>query len=94
MFERILDRYLNSRDSRVISLLVRIAFDSGQTRSIVTNILGLQPDISPELLRDIIAESDKRAKANIMRKTPQVTELIESLEKWFFEQRKGESQKN
>lgn len=88
MFERIMARYLSSRDSRIISLLVRIAFDSGQTRSIVTNILGLQPDISSELLRDIIAESDKRAKSNIMRKTPQITELIDALEKWFFEARK------
>jgi hypothetical protein len=88
IIERSIARYLGSRDSRIISLLVRIAFDSGQTRSIVTNILGLQPDISPELLRDIIAESDKRAKSNIMRRTPQLTELIEALEKWFFETRK------
>ena len=94
MFERILGRYLNSRDTRVISLLVRIAFDSGQTRSIVTNILGLQPDISPDLLRDIIQESDKRAKSNIIKKTPQISELTQALEKWFFEQGKGEATSN
>lgn len=88
IIERSIARYLGNRDSRIISLLVRIAFDSGQTRSIVTNILGLQPDISPELLRDIIAESDKRTKSNIMRRTPQITELIEALEKWFFETRR------
>jgi hypothetical protein len=82
VIERILTKLMNARDSRIISLLVRIAFDSGQTRSIVTNILGLQPDISPELLRDIIAESDKRAKSNIMKKTPQITELTEALENW------------
>ena len=94
MFERILQRYLNSRDTRVISLLVRIAFDSGQTRSIVTNILGLQPDISPDLLRDIIQESDKRAKSNIIKKTPQISELTQALEKWFFEQAKAEATSN
>lgn len=83
--ERAISRKLDARDARLISLLVRIAFDSGQTRSIVTNILGLQPDITPELLRDIIQESDKRAKSNITRRTPQITDLIEALEKWFFE---------
>ena len=62
IIEAVLAKYLNNRDSRIISLLVRIAFDSGQTRSIVTNILGLQPDITPDLLRDIIAESDKKEK--------------------------------
>jgi hypothetical protein len=91
IIERILAKYLNHRDSRVISLLVRIAFDSGQTRSIVTNILGLQPDITPELLREIIEESDKRAKTNITRKTPQITSLMEALEQWFFQTNREET---
>jgi hypothetical protein len=56
--------------------------------AIVTNILGLQPDITPDLLRDILSESDKRSKSNITRKTPQITELTEALEKWFFEANK------
>lgn len=76
MLERAISKHLRQRDTRMISLLVRIAFDSGQTRSIVTNILGLQPDISPELLIDILSESDKRAKANIGRKTPQMQTLF------------------
>jgi hypothetical protein len=73
---------------------VRIAFDSGQTRSIVTNILGLQPDITPDLLRVIIDESDKRAKTNITRKTPQMEELITALSKWFFETNREETKKS
>jgi hypothetical protein len=90
MLERAISKHLRQRDTRMISLLVRIAFDSRQTRSIVTNILGLQPDISPELLRDILSESDKRAKANIGRKTPQIQTLMETLEKLFFEQEQKE----
>jgi hypothetical protein len=85
MIERAINKNMRSGDARIISLLVRIAIDSGQTRSIVTNILGLQPDITPELLMDIIQESDKRAKSNITRRTPKITDLIEALEKWFFE---------
>ena len=94
VFERIIDKKLKARDAAIIALLVRLAFDSGQTRSIVTNILGLQPDISPELLRDIIAESDKRAKSNIIKKTPQISELTAAIEKWFFEQKKEEHSNN
>lgn len=90
MIERAIGKHLRQRDTRLIALLVRIAFDSGQTRSIVTNILGLQPDITPDLLRDIILESDRRAKLNISRKTPQMTELMETLQKLFFEQNREE----
>jgi hypothetical protein len=81
VIERAISSHLRKRDTRLISLLVRIAFDSGQTRSIVTNILGIQPDITPDLLRDILSESDTRAKSNITRIGPQLTELIEALEK-------------
>jgi hypothetical protein len=79
MIARAIGKQLRQRDTRLIALLVRIAFDSGQTRSIVTNILGTQPGISPDLLREIIEESDRRAKLNIARKTPQMTELMETL---------------
>jgi hypothetical protein len=91
MIERAISKHLRQRDTRLISLLVRIAFDSGQTRSLVTNILGMQPEITPELLRDIIVESDRRAKLNIARKTPQMTELMENLEKLFVEQGRGDN---
>ena len=94
VIERVIARHLNNRDSRIISLLVRIAFDSGQTRGIVTNILGLQPDITPDLLRDILDGADKSAKSNIMKKTPQVEELIEALNKWFFETNREENKKH
>jgi hypothetical protein len=86
MIERAISKHLRQRDTRLIALLVRIAFESGQTRSIVTNILGTQPGITPDLLRGIIQESDRRAKLNIARKTPQMTELMEILEKVFVEQ--------
>jgi hypothetical protein len=90
MIERAISKHLRRRDTRLISLLVRIAFDSGQTRAIVTNILGTQPGISPDLLREIIEESDRRAKLNIASKTPQITELIDTLEKLFLEQSRQE----
>lgn len=71
--------------TRLAWLLVRVAFDSGQTRSLVTNILGRQSGMNQDLLKTILAESGKTAKANITRRTPQLTELIEAVDKWIIE---------
>jgi hypothetical protein len=62
---------------------VRVAFDAGQTRSLVTNILGRQAGVSPEVLKTILAGSGKSAKANITRRTPQMAELFEAVEQWM-----------
>jgi arsenate reductase-like glutaredoxin family protein len=41
--------------------------------------------MNQELLKTILAESGKAAKANITRRTPQIAELIEAVEKWIIE---------
>jgi hypothetical protein len=64
--------------TRLAWLLVRVAYDSGQTRSLVTNVLGRQPGVSPEILKTILENSNKTARGNITRRTPQLTELISS----------------
>jgi hypothetical protein len=45
--------------------LVRVAFDAGQTRSLVTNVLGRQPGVTPEILQMILENSNKTARGNI-----------------------------
>ena len=69
--------------NRLAWLLVRVAFDAGQTRSLVTNILGRQQGVTPEMLKTILEHSGKAAKGNITRKTPQLTELMEAVEQWL-----------
>lgn len=69
--------------TRLTWLLVRIAFDAGQTRSLVTNILGNQLDKNQPLFKTILHGSERSAKANIMRRTPHITELISSVEQWI-----------
>ena len=69
--------------TRIALLLVRVAFESGQTRALVTNILGRQPGVSPELLNTILDGSGKTAKGNITRKTPQLAAILEEVEKWL-----------
>jgi hypothetical protein len=71
--------------TRLSWLLVRVAFDTGQTRSLVTNILGRQPGVTDDLLKTLLAMSQRTAKGNITRKTPQIAELIAAVEKWLTE---------
>jgi hypothetical protein len=76
--------------SRLAWLLVRVAFDTGQTRAIVANILGRQQGITEATLKNILAMSQRTAKGNITRRTPQITELMEAVEKWLAEDEKEE----
>jgi hypothetical protein len=69
--------------SRIAVLLARSVFASEQTRSLTTNILGRQAGVTEDLLKNILAMTQKAAKANITRKTPQLTELINAIEQWL-----------
>jgi hypothetical protein len=89
--ERILSRFFSRRDNRLSWLLIRIAFDVGHTKVLSTNTLGMQEGMTEENLKEILATADKRTKANLTRKTPQLTELMEVIEKWLLE---GEEEKN
>jgi hypothetical protein len=71
--------------TRLSWLLVRIAFDAGQTRAIATNILGKLPGVTEEQVKTILAMSQRTAKGNITRKTPQIKALIDAVEKWMIE---------
>ena len=84
IIEQAIARQMRSISTRLAWLLVRVAFDAGQTRSLVTNILGRQPGMTPDLLKTLLAESGKTAKSNITRRTPQITELIEAVEHWII----------
>jgi hypothetical protein len=83
IIEAAIDKRMRSRDARLAWLLVRVAFDTGQTRAIVANILGRQQGVTEEKLKNILTESQNTTKANITRKTPQLAELMEAVEKWL-----------
>jgi hypothetical protein len=85
IIEAAIDKRMRSRDARLAWLLVRVAFDTGQTRSLVTNILGRQQGMTEDMLKNILAVSQRTAKGNITRKSPQLTELMEAVEKWLAE---------
>jgi hypothetical protein len=90
IIEKATARQMRGIATRLSWLLVRVAFDAGQTRSIATNILGRQAGMNQDLLKTILAESGKAAKANITRRTPQITDLISAVEKWIVTDDRGE----
>jgi hypothetical protein len=83
IIENAIRKEMRGMANRFAWLLVRVAFDNGQTKAIVTNLLGRQPGVSEEVLKNILARTQQIAKGNITRKTPQLKELIEAVEKWL-----------
>jgi hypothetical protein len=66
IIEAAIDKRMRSRDSRLAWLLVRVAFDAGQIRSFVANILGRQQGMTEDVLKNILAMSQRTAKGNII----------------------------
>src|SRR3712207_7174377 len=93
VIEQSIRKEMRGMSTRLAWLLVRVAFDAGQTRSLVTNILGRQPGMTPDMLKTILEQSGKFAKGNITRKTPQLTELIEAVEQWILAEGEGQKKK-
>ena len=88
LIESAIRKEMQGISTRLAWLLVRVAYDAGQTRNLVTNILGRQAGVTPDMLKTILEQSNKKAKGNITRKTPQLTELMETLEQWMGEEQK------
>jgi hypothetical protein len=75
------DKSMRSALKKQTNLLVRNAFDAGQIRGIVINILGRLQGITPEILNQIIDEAAIGAKKRITNRTPQLKDLITEVEK-------------
>jgi hypothetical protein len=78
-----IQKQMRGMASRFAWLLVRVAFDTGQIKSLVTNLLGRQAGVTEEVLKTILTRTQQLAKGNITRKTPQIKELIDAVEKWL-----------
>ena len=83
IIEHAIQTNLQTMSTRLALLLVRVAFASEQTRSLVTNILKRQPGLSAEALDDILDRSADAAKSKITKKTPQLEELIAEVRDWL-----------
>jgi len=85
VIEKSLRKEMRSYRTRIAVLLVYSAFSAEQTRSIVTNILGRQPGITPDTLTTILDSSKQAAKRKIANKTPELEDIIAEVEKWLHE---------
>jgi len=85
IIEKAIGKHMRSYSTRIAVLLVRSLFTSEQTRSLTTNVLGRQQGITPKELNEILDGSSRAAKRNITHITPQLTALIEEVEKWLGE---------
>jgi hypothetical protein len=92
--EQAIKQQMRGISTRLALLLVRVAFDTGQTRQLVTNILARQPGVTPNLLREILDGSSTGAKRSIKTRTPQLSALIEEVEAWLDEQEVSRGKKD
>ena len=77
IIESAIEENLQTMSTRLALLLVRVAFASEQTRSLVTNILKRQPGLSSEALDDILDRSADAAKSKITRKPHSLRSLLQ-----------------
>jgi hypothetical protein len=91
MIEHAIAKEMRAYSSRLVTLLVRSMFESGQTRTLVANMLGRQPGVTQEMLDRMLNYSRDVAKRNITRVTPQLESLITEIEQWLLQ---GEAQPN
>jgi hypothetical protein len=84
VIENAIRQSFSGYSNRLAWLLTRVAFDSEQTRALVTNILGRQAGMNEERLKTILAMSQRTAKGNLTRRNPEMIELIDAIEKWLL----------
>jgi hypothetical protein len=90
VFANMLDRRMAARDNRLALLLVRNYLVGEQTRGLVTNLLGRHPDIKAEILNDILDHSFQEAKKKLIRRSPELEELIKEVKRWLIVEEKRE----
>jgi hypothetical protein len=90
VFANMLDRRMAARDNRLALLLVRNYLVGEQTRGLVTNLLGRHPDITAEVLNDILDHSFQEAKKKLVRRSPELEELIKEVKRWLIVEEKRE----
>jgi hypothetical protein len=81
--EQAIAKQMAKERARIAALLVRIAFDANQTRTLATNILGRQVRMNPAKLTTILEASYRKAKMDITRRSPQIESLIKAVENWL-----------
>ena len=85
----ILTQHMAARDNRLALLLVRNYLVAEQTRGLVTYIASRQPDMTPDILNDILDHTFQEAKKKLPRRSPELEELIKEVKSWVIEEERA-----
>jgi hypothetical protein len=89
VIEGILNRHMAARDNRLALLLVRTYLASEQTRGLATYITSRQPDMTTDILNDILDNTFHGAKKKLIRRSPELEELIREVKSWIIEEERA-----
>jgi hypothetical protein len=86
----ILNRHMAARDNRLALLLVRNYLVAEQNRGLNTYVVSRQPDMTPDILNDILDHTFQEAKKKLIRRSPELEELIREVKSWVIDgEKKG-----
>ena len=87
VLRQIIREELQAFGHRIVFFLMRIAFSAEQARILITNVLKVilqtRGDFDQKAYFNLVDESAKTAKRNIIRNTPQMKSLLEEWETAF-----------
>jgi hypothetical protein len=86
----ILTRHMAARDNRLALLLVRNYLVAEQNRGLTTYVVSRQPDMTPDILNDILDNTFQQAKKKLIRRSPELEELIREVKSWVIDEEKKE----
>jgi hypothetical protein len=81
----ILTQHMAARDNRLALLLVRNYLVAEQNRGLSTYLVGRHPDMTPDILNNILDHTFQEAKKKLIRRSPELEELIKEVKRWVIE---------
>jgi hypothetical protein len=85
LIEATIDRRMAARDNRLALLLVRNYLVAEQNRGLSTYLVGRHPDMTPDILNNILDHTFQEAKKKLIRRSPELEELIKEVKRWVIE---------
>jgi hypothetical protein len=92
MLKQIIREELRAFGNRIVFFLMRIAFAAEQARILVTNVLDSllkREGVSQEHFHELVDQSNRMARRNIIQKTPQLKTLLKEWEGLYPEGEQG-----
>jgi hypothetical protein len=93
VIESILNRHMAARDNRLALLLVRNYLVAEQNRGLTTYLVGRVPDMTPDILNEILDTTFRESKKKLVRRSPELEELIKEVKSWVINEEKSQGKR-